>query len=81
MADNGFIQVPLDQGGKRVDTSEITREDSGVTVERQRVEARDDDDNVLSTKEIVEQLKTTNDLLFRLIILMQANAVITTVEG
>lgn len=80
MAD-GHVQVPADGVGKKVDATEITREDTNVTVERQRMEARDEDDNVLSTREIVEQLKTTNDLLFRLLLLMQEKSALTTLEG
>lgn len=55
MSDDGFIQVPADSVGKKVDTTEITRTDD-VVVERQRVEVRDDDDNVLSTAAVVERL-------------------------
>lgn len=62
MAD-GYVQVAPDSTGKKIDNTEITRADS-VIVERQRVEAHDEDDEVLSTASIVEQLKNVNDALF-----------------
>lgn len=65
MADDGFIQVPADSVGKKVDTTEVTRADT-VVVERQRVEARDDDDNVLSTAAVVERLDLILDELVSL---------------
>lgn len=41
MAD-GIIQVPPDSTGKKVDTSEVTRQD-GVVVQRQRMIMADDE--------------------------------------
>jgi len=65
---DGFIQVPVDAGGKRVDTTEITRTDFNATiVERQRFEAHDGNDDILSTADVVKTLKTTNDLLFQML--------------
>lgn len=68
MSDDGFIQVPIDQAGKKVDTTEITRTDTAETVvERQRIEVRDEDDNVLSTSDITSEVELTNDILFRIL--------------
>jgi hypothetical protein len=40
---DGYIQVPADDVGKKVDTAELTRPD-GTLVERQRVSIGDDGD-------------------------------------
>ena len=40
MATDGYVQVPPDQSGKKIDTAELTRADASV-VERQRVEIPD----------------------------------------
>lgn len=53
---DGFVGINPDSTGKKVDTTEVTRQDTAVLVERQRVEARDDDDNVLSTAAIIDRL-------------------------
>lgn len=64
MAD-GTIRVNPAATGKDVDNTEITRADTTV-VERQRVEPRDDEDNVLSTAAIVEALKMISDQIAEL---------------
>jgi hypothetical protein len=63
---DGFVQVAPDSSGKKIDNTEVTRSDTGVVVERQRIEVRDDNDETLSTASIVEQLKQTNELLFQI---------------
>lgn len=82
MADDGFIQVPADSVGKKVDTTEVTRADT-VVVERQRVEARDDDDNVLSTAAVVERLDLILDEIvsFHLDIKQQFEMMLTIMKG
>lgn len=72
MAD-GFVQVAPNSSGAKIDNTEVTRDDA-VVVERQRVESRDDDDKVLSTAAIVDQLKTTNELLFRILYQLEMTA-------
>lgn len=72
MADDGSIQVPPDSTGSKVDTSEIAREVTQEIVQRQRMEAYDDDGNAISSVAIVEQLKETNQLLLQLIMLLEA---------
>jgi hypothetical protein len=80
MTDDGFIQVPADSVGKKVDTAEILRADTQVTVERQRVEVRDDEDEVLNTSAIVAKLDETNQLLFQILNLLNSNATFSTME-
>lgn len=71
---DGLIQVPPDSTGKKVDTTEITRVDSaGTIVERQRVEARDDDDQVLNTQVLADKLDEIRDLLFTIKDMLQTN--------
>ena len=74
---DGHIQVPADSVGKKVDATEVTRQDTGVVVERQRFEARDADDNVLSTKEITDLLIETNQLLFQILLILQTQNPLT----
>lgn len=74
---DGHIQVPADSVGKKVDATEIIRQDTGVTVERQRFEARDEDDNVLSTKEIADLLRETNQLLFQMLLILRTENPLT----
>ena len=38
---DGVVQVPADSTGKKIDTSEVTRNDGTTVVERQRVVATD----------------------------------------
>lgn len=64
---DGHIQVPADGVGKKVDATEVTRFDA-VVVERQRMEARDADDEILNTSEIVSAIKETNNLLFQILL-------------
>lgn len=77
---DGFVQVAVDGAGKKVDNTEITRPDA-VVVERQRVEPHDDDDNVLSTAAIVAELKTTNELLFRILLQLEVTGGLPPAEG
>lgn len=61
---DGFVQVAPDSTGKKIDNTEVTRTDAaGTVVERQRVEPRDDEDNVLSTAAIVDELKNIGEKL------------------
>lgn len=65
MAD-GFVQVAPDSTGKKIDNTEVTRDDTAVVVERQRVEPRDDEDNVLSTAAVVDQLQAISQQIAEL---------------
>jgi hypothetical protein len=58
MAD-GFVQVPADSVGKRIDTTEITRPDSSV-VERQRMSIGDD---TVTLGEILGTLQEIRDAI------------------
>lgn len=70
---DGFVQVAVDGAGKKVDNTEVTRLDTDVVVERQRVEARDDDDEVLSTQLLADKLDEIRDLLFDIKDMLQTN--------
>jgi hypothetical protein len=72
MAD-GFVQVATDGAGKKIDNTEVTRSDTAVVVERQRVEARDDSDEVLSTQALADKLDEIRDLLFDLKTMLETN--------
>lgn len=72
MAD-GHVQVAPDSTGKKVDNTEVTRSDTAVVVERQRVEARDDEDEVLSTQLLAGKLDEIRDLLFDIKTMLQTN--------
>lgn len=69
---DGFVQVAVDGAGKKVDNTEVTRSDLTV-VERQRVEAHDEDDEVLSTAAVVEELKNIGEKLDQLMMLIKLN--------
>lgn len=70
---DGFVQVAVDGAGKKVDNTEVTRSDTAVVVERQRVEPRDDEDNVLSTQLLADKLDEIRDLLFDIKTMLQIN--------
>jgi len=67
MADDGFIQVPADSVGKKVDTTEIVRPITQEVVERQRMEVYDPDGEPVATSDVVAQVKETNELLLLII--------------
>lgn len=72
-SDDGYVQGAPDSTGKKIDTSEITREGPAQeVVERQRVEVYDDNGDAVSSAAIVEQLKEMNGFLWQILSLLQA---------
>lgn len=67
---DSYIRLPEDSTGKKVDYTQITRDD-GTVVERQRIEVYSESDQILSTSPIVDQLRQTNELLFSISMQMQ----------
>jgi hypothetical protein len=75
MTTPGYVQVPTDSSGKKIDTDELLRPDPSstatsayTTVQRQRITMGDDEDVLLRIEGVLTEIKQQQQELFMILI-------------